>query len=54
VIRSADGSSSTQSSTAFTVQSDASVPECLTVRVSRDGRLGDPSAEKCTSAGAAG
>lgn len=54
VIRSADGSSSTQSSTEFTVQVDAVVPECITVRVSRDGRLGDPSAEKCASAGGAG
>lgn len=52
VIRSADGSTSTQSTTEFTVQADPLVPECITVRVSRDGRLGDPSAEKCASAGA--
>ena len=54
VIRSTDGSSSTQTSTEFTVQADSSVPECITVRVSRDGRLGDPSAEKCAPAGGAG
>jgi serine/threonine protein kinase len=54
VIRSADGSSSTQSSTVFTVQADASAPECITVRISRDGRLGDPSAEKCATVGSGG
>jgi serine/threonine protein kinase len=54
VIRSADGSRSTQSSTEFTVQADDVAPECITVRVSRDGRLGDPSAEKCASTGDAG
>jgi serine/threonine protein kinase len=54
VIRSADGSRSTQSSTEFTVQAGDAVPECITVRVSRDGRLGDPSPEKCASTGDAG
>jgi serine/threonine protein kinase len=54
VIRSADGSSSTQSSAVFTVQADASAPECITVRISRDGRLGDPSAEKCATVGSGG
>jgi serine/threonine protein kinase len=54
VIRSTDGSSSTQSSTEFTVQAADAVPECITVRISRDGRLGDPSAEKCASAGDGG
>jgi serine/threonine protein kinase len=54
VIRSADGSSSTQSSTEFTVQAGDSVPECITVRISRDGRLGDPSTEKCAPTGDAG
>jgi serine/threonine protein kinase len=54
VIRSADGSSSTQSTAEFTVQADAAVQECITVRVSRDGRLGDPSVEKCAPAGDAG
>ncbi|KJC65107.1 serine/threonine-protein kinase [Agreia bicolorata] len=54
VIRSADGSTSTQSANEFTVQAEPQVPECITVRVSRDGRLGDPSAEKCASAGDGG
>ena len=49
VIRSADGSSSTQSSTVFTLQPDASGTACITVRVNRDGRSGDPSAQKCAS-----
>jgi hypothetical protein len=49
VIRSADGSSSTQSSTVFTLQPDSSGTACITVRVNRDGRSGDPSAQKCAS-----
>lgn len=54
VIRSSNGSSSTQSSSEFTVQADAVVAECITVRVSRDGRLGDRSVEKCASTGGGG
>ncbi|CAD6004754.1 serine/threonine-protein kinase [Agreia sp. COWG] len=49
VIRSPDGRSSTQSSNEFTVQPDASGTACVTVRVSRDGRVGEPSAQKCAS-----
>jgi hypothetical protein len=46
-IRSNDGTTSTQTSPEFTLQNVESGAACITVRVSRAGKIGDPSGEKC-------
>lgn len=49
-----DGTTSTQSGTTFTLQRSDSNTACITVKVSRAGKLGDQSVEKCIEFSGAG
>jgi len=54
-ISTADGGTSIQRSSEFTVAAEPGETVCITVRVNRDGTVGDPSGEKCVDVpGAAG
>jgi len=46
-ISTSDGGSSVQSQPSFTVAATAGDQVCITVTVDRDGKLGEPSADKC-------
>jgi hypothetical protein len=47
VITSSDGAESIQRTSEFRIDGAAGSSVCITVTVSRAGRLGEPSAEKC-------
>jgi serine/threonine protein kinase len=53
-IRSNDGTTSTQAVPEFTLQNVESGTACITVRVSRSGKSGDPSSEKCVDLSGSG